>query len=91
VNSNGDPLVRQLSPIDQATKADAPVLLIHGKDDTVVDIAQSRRMEHALKAAGKSVELVVLAGQDHWLSREETRVAMLKASVDFVLAHNPPG
>jgi len=28
--------------------------------------------------------------EDHWLSRQETRVAMVKASVAFVMKNNPP-
>jgi dipeptidyl aminopeptidase/acylaminoacyl peptidase len=79
-----------VSPARLAGRADAPVLLIHGKDDTVVKIEQSRRMERALRAAGKPVELIVLEGEDHWLSGEATRSAMLQASVAFVLKHNPP-
>lgn len=79
-----------VSPVKLAARADAPVLLIHGKEDTVVKIEQSRRMERALKAAGKPVELVVLEGEDHGLSGETTRIAMLQASVAFVLRHNPP-
>ncbi len=65
--------------------------MIHGKDDTVVPIDQSRRMLSALKGAGKPAELVELPGQDHWLSEETTRIQMLKASVDFVVRNNPPG
>jgi dipeptidyl aminopeptidase/acylaminoacyl peptidase len=79
-----------ISPANLAGKADAPILLIHGKDDTVVPIEQSRIMERALKGAGKPVELVVLDGEDHYLSREPTRVAMLKALVAFVEKYDPP-
>lgn len=79
-----------LSPARLAARADAPILLIHGKDDTVVPLEQSRAMEKALKAAGKPVEFVLLDGEDHWLSGEPTRIASLRAAVDFVLRHNPP-
>jgi dipeptidyl aminopeptidase/acylaminoacyl peptidase len=64
--------------------------LIHGKDDTVVPLAQSEQMESALRSAHKSVELITMDGEDHWLSRDETRKTMLKASVAFVREHNPP-
>jgi dipeptidyl aminopeptidase/acylaminoacyl peptidase len=80
----------EVSPIRFASHADAPILLLHGKDDTVVPLDQSRRMEGALKAAGKPVELIVMPSEDHWLSREETREAMLKAAVGFVEKYNPP-
>ena len=81
---------RDISPAKLAERADAPILLIHGKDDTVVPIDQSDAMEKALKAAGKPVERLTLAGADHWLLKEDTRVAMLKASVAFVEKYNPP-
>jgi dipeptidyl aminopeptidase/acylaminoacyl peptidase len=79
-----------LSPAHIAAQADAPVLLIHGKDDTVVPIEQSRIMETALKRAKKPVEFIAMEGEDHWLSRSKTRTQMLKASVEFVKKHNPP-
>ena len=40
-----------------------PILLIHGKDDTVVPLEQSQIMADALKRAGKPVELVILDGE----------------------------
>jgi dipeptidyl aminopeptidase/acylaminoacyl peptidase len=64
--------------------------LIHGKDDTVVRFEQSSIMEKALLAAGKPVEMVALPGEDHWLSRAPTRIAMLTAMVGFLEKHNPP-
>jgi dipeptidyl aminopeptidase/acylaminoacyl peptidase len=78
-----------LSPARQAQRADAPVLLMHGRDDTVVPIEQSRVMQQALKAAGKAVELVELEGEDHHFSREATRIAMIEATLAFVQKHNP--
>jgi dipeptidyl aminopeptidase/acylaminoacyl peptidase len=81
---------RALSPRHNAEKADAPILLIHGRDDTVVDFDHSSKMADALDDAGKVVQLMPLDGEDHWLSLAETRLAMLRGSVAFVLEHNPP-
>jgi dipeptidyl aminopeptidase/acylaminoacyl peptidase len=67
------------------------VLLIHGEDDTVVQIRQSVEMHARLTAAGKDAELIRLKGEDHWLSSSSTRTAMLKAAVEFVQKHNPAG
>lgn len=82
--------MRSLSPVFSAANADAPILLIHGKDDTVVPIEQSESMASALKHSNKPFEYVVMDGEDHWLSREETRITMLKAAVAFVEKYNPP-
>jgi dipeptidyl aminopeptidase/acylaminoacyl peptidase len=85
-----DPVLTQLSPAAHAADVNIPVLLIHGRDDTVVTISQSRRMADALRAAGKPVELVELPGEDHWLSRGATRLQMLEAMVAFLEKNNPP-
>ena len=79
-----------IAPLRQAGKSDAPILLIHGKDDTVVPFRHSADMQRALQRAGKPVEFVTLAGEDHWLSRGATRLQMLRSAVAFVEKHNPP-
>jgi len=86
---DGDALA-QYSPLQQAAKAEAPILLIHGKDDTVVPLEQSQLMASALQKAGKPVELVVQKGADHWLSRGDTRLQTLTATMAFVEKYNPP-
>ncbi|MFW2343117.1 alpha/beta fold hydrolase [Brevundimonas sp.] len=86
----GDRSLDERSPARLAAQADAPMLLIHGRDDTVVPVDQSRLMAEALRRAGKPVELVELDGEDHWLSRSGTRLRMLTETLRFLLAHNPP-
>ena len=85
-----DPDLAAISPVQLADKVDIPILLIHGKDDTVVPYVQSTLMADALKKAGKPVELVTLPGEDHWLSRGATRLQMLTAVVGFLEKNNPP-
>jgi dipeptidyl aminopeptidase/acylaminoacyl peptidase len=88
--SPNDRALTEISPQAQAKNADAPVLIVYGQNDTVVPPAQSEDMASALKSAGKPVELVALKGEDHWLSRSDTRLQMLKAMVAFVEKYNPP-
>jgi dipeptidyl aminopeptidase/acylaminoacyl peptidase len=85
-----DPDLAAISPARMADRVDIPVLLIHGKDDTVVPYVQSTIMAEAMKKAGKPVELVTLNGEDHWLSRGATRLQMLTAVVGFLEKNNPP-
>jgi dipeptidyl aminopeptidase/acylaminoacyl peptidase len=79
-----------ISPIRHVAKVDVPILLIHGADDTVVPIEQSRMMSEALVRAGKHVELLTLKSEDHWLTSGETRLEMLQATVGFLERNNPP-
>ena len=85
-----DASAEAISPLRHLDAITVPVLLIHGKDDTVVPFEQSQVMYDALRSAHKDVELVPLTAEDHWLSRSETRLQMLTTSVAFLRAHNPP-
>jgi acetyl esterase/lipase len=84
-----DPHLEAISPADQAAKVAIPILIVHGKDDSVVPFEQSQIMADALKKAGKPYDFVVLNHEDHWLSRSDTRLQMLQATMDFLAKNNP--
>ncbi|HEX3919214.1 MAG TPA: S9 family peptidase [Caulobacteraceae bacterium] len=86
-----DPHLARISPADLADKVTIPLMIIHGKDDSVVPFEQSQMMADALHKAGKPFDFVVLNHEDHWLSTGATRLQMLQATMDFVEKHNPPG
>ncbi|KQY95428.1 peptidase S9 [Caulobacter sp. Root1455] len=90
IDAYNDPKLALISPTKQAAQASAPIMLIHGKDDTVVPYDQSVDMTKALQAAGKPVEFVTLRNEDHWLSSAETRLEMLTSAVTFLEKNNPP-
>ena len=90
VKDADDPKLDAISPIKHIDKVSIPILLIHGRDDTVVQFSQSENMAEALKAAKKPYEFVELKGEDHWLSKSATRLQMLTATVKFLEANNPP-
>jgi len=83
-------VLAEISPLTHVDKVDIPLLLIHGRDDSVVPLEQSQIMAEALKKAGKPHELLVQKGEDHWLSRGDTRIETLTATMTFVEKHNPP-
>jgi dipeptidyl aminopeptidase/acylaminoacyl peptidase len=90
VKDETDASLDQFSPVRHADRTSAPVLLIHGSDDVVVPIDQSRRMADAIKAAGKSVQFVTLKSNDHGLADPDTRQQVLQETVKFLEANNPP-
>lgn len=69
----------QLSPFLHADKIDAPLLLIHGKDDSNSGTypMQSRRFFEALNGLGKTARLVILPHEDHGYSAKESILHML--------------
>jgi dipeptidyl aminopeptidase/acylaminoacyl peptidase len=90
VEEQGNDALSAISPFAHLDAVAAPVLLIHGRADTVVPYEQSEVMLNALKKANKPVEMVNLKHEDHWLSNSETRQQMLEATVSFLRLHNPP-
>lgn len=88
--ADGDASTQKLNAISPARYASAfkaPVLLIHGEDDTVVPMRQSVRMRNALNQENRLVKLIRLQGEDHWLSESSTRLATLQAVSEFVDNH----
>lgn len=87
--NDDDPRFDAISPIKHVDKVTAPLLLIHGKDDTVVPYEQSQIMFDALKNAGKTVDMVTLSHEDDWLTTGGTRLEMLQAIMAFLANYNP--
>lgn len=59
---------QRASPLAHVAPDSPPVLLVHGRADTVVPPEQSVRLDAALRAAGGSSHLVMLDGVGHDLS-----------------------
>ena len=61
-----------------------------GPDDTHEDHENPLPRVALTQRAGKSVEMVVQSGEDHWQSRGETRLQTLEATIAFLEKNNPP-
>ncbi|KQW86380.1 hypothetical protein ASC65_00255 [Brevundimonas sp. Root1279] len=64
------------SPRRHVAAVTCPVLLVHGVEDPVLPVAQSRRMRDALRGAGKTVELIEVedAGHADWDDAKEQQL-----------------
>ena len=58
-------MLRLGSPMTYVESVRAPVLPIHGADDTSAPVEESRRLERALRDRGREVELIVVPGAGH--------------------------
>jgi len=87
IGSRFDVNVIEKSPARAAAAIRIPVLLMHGESDTIVPFSQSEKMYKALEAVNRPARLVRLPGEDHWLSRAETRIRMLTELEGFLAQH----
>lgn len=83
------PDLASVSPINRPEKFSIPILLVHGKKDMRVPVAQSRSMVDKLKEAGRDVTYIEQPLGDHHFSRSEDRLEFLKAMESFLARHNP--
>jgi acetyl esterase/lipase len=79
---------RDASPLTWIDRRTAPFLVIHGDQDDVVPITQSRRLVTALRAAGVEVQYLELAGAGH-NGLEWSRIG--PATLAFCDKHLRPG
>jgi dipeptidyl aminopeptidase/acylaminoacyl peptidase len=70
----------------------APVLLVHGAEDTSAPVEESRRLERALRDRGREIELIVVPGAGHVFNFKQPDLAQQAwdATVGWLRAHLPP-
>ena len=83
--------LREVSPLAQADKIKIPVLLIHGDDDFVVPIAQSKAMKKALDKSGHKTELITLKDEGHSYWSDDNEKLTMSAIDNFLWQHLGPG
>jgi acetyl esterase/lipase len=64
---------RRASPVTYAGKDAPPFLFVHGVEDKVVRLEQSRKLADKLKEAGASASVLELMGEGHGLHGEQLR------------------
>jgi dipeptidyl aminopeptidase/acylaminoacyl peptidase len=72
------------SPALLADRIKIPILLAHGRRDFTVPVADTEAMEAALRKAGKPVQALYFDDDDHYMYREEDRIAFLEALDSFL-------
>ena len=76
-----------MSPDKNLDKIDFPVLLAHGTEDRRVPFDQGEDFAKKMKKEGKDITFLKFEEGDHFLSRQEHRVAFLKAVEKFLAKH----
>ena len=77
-----------ISPVNFAENVKAPVLLIHGTDDTIAPLRQSEEMADALEDADKKVKFIEIEDEGHSIDKSNnSRLKSLQAIEEFIAKH----
>ncbi|WP_412736510.1 S9 family peptidase [Krasilnikovia sp. MM14-A1259] len=92
VTKYGDPiadaeLLRDLSPITRIDRLRAPLLVVHGANDSNVPVIESEQVVAALAARGVPHRYVLFPGEGHDLLHRHTRAEYLRVTVDWLTRH----
>jgi dipeptidyl aminopeptidase/acylaminoacyl peptidase len=91
----GDPvkdaeMIAATSPVKQAARIKAPVLLAFGEDDRRVPLAHGKRMRDALREAGNEPVWVTYPGEGHGFGIVKNRVDFAERMAAFLATHLHP-
>jgi dipeptidyl aminopeptidase/acylaminoacyl peptidase len=81
-------LMRANNPVDQADKIQVPVFLAHGELDSAVEFDQFEAMRRRLKNADVDGTYMSFEDEDHYMSNQANRQAMLEGIEAFLLKVN---
>lgn len=80
-----------VSPLKHAGRIAAPVLLMHGDEDSIVPIVHGEKLRDALILNGKQVEWRSFEGEGHGMSTRANLHAYYNALTTFLAKHIGPG
>ena len=91
----GDPvkeadLLKAASPLQQASRLKAPLLMVYGAKDERVPLIHGEKMRDALKPHNSNVEWVVFPDAGHGWADEETQINFWGRVEKFLAKHLPP-
>lgn len=80
--SNQPEIMLKISPVSETEAVQCPVLILQGKDDTVVSSEVTRKYAERLSYSNSNVKCVLFENEGHGWSKNETALAEL----DLILA-----
>jgi len=95
VSKYGDPvtdaeLLRDLSPITRIDRLTAPLLIVHGENDSNVPVIEAEQVADALAARGVEHRYLLFPGEGHELLHRSARAEFLRQTVDWLTGHLTP-
>ena len=83
---NDRALLNRLSPLLRVEALTAPLLLVHGGNDTNVPAGESKQMFETLQRLGRRVEYLVFDDDGHAIVKRENRAVLVKTVREWLVA-----
>jgi dipeptidyl aminopeptidase/acylaminoacyl peptidase len=92
VTKYGDPvtqpaLLRALSPLHRMSALAAPLLVVHGENDTNVPVIEAEQTMAAATARGVDCRYLLFPGEGHEVVELANRVRFVRTAVDWLAEH----
>jgi len=92
VSKYGDPvedaeLLRELSPITRIDRLRAPLMVVHGENDSNVPVIEAEQVVAALAARGVPHKYLLFPGEGHELLHRTSRAEYLREVVGWLTEH----
>ncbi|GAA2857591.1 peptidase S9 [Actinoplanes cyaneus] len=89
ISKYGDPvadaaLLRELSPIHRIDRLRAPLLIVHGENDSNVPVIEASQVAEALAARGAPHRYLLFPGEGHELLHRTSRAEFLGATIEWL-------
>ncbi|MET0424530.1 MAG: S9 family peptidase [Actinoplanes sp.] len=95
VSKYGDPvtdeaLLADLSPITRIDRLRAPLMIVHGENDSNVPLIEAEQVVAALQARGLPHRFLLFPDEGHELLHRSSRADYLRETVDWLTTHLTP-
>jgi dienelactone hydrolase/Tol biopolymer transport system component len=92
VSKYGDPvrdadLLRDLSPITRIDRLQAPLMVVHGENDSNVPVIEAEQVVKALAERGVEHRYLLFPGEGHELLHRSSRAEYLRETVGWLTRH----
>jgi dipeptidyl aminopeptidase/acylaminoacyl peptidase len=74
--------IKAMSPVNQASKLEAPIIIVSGKEDQRAPIEHAYALADALSEAGKEHELIIVEKEGHGFRKPENRLMLYKKMLE---------
>jgi dipeptidyl aminopeptidase/acylaminoacyl peptidase len=81
---NDRELLEQLSPLRRVDALTAPLLVVHGANDTNVPVSESEQIVDALRQAGRDVSYLLFSDDGHGIVKRENSAALAAAMSEWL-------